>query len=44
MTEEKTLGELTFKDGVKIMAITDGDIAKAIIDNKETVLTDLSGV
>ncbi|MBO4594634.1 MAG: hypothetical protein J5697_02910 [Clostridia bacterium] len=44
ITEEKTLGELIFKDGVKIMAITDGDIAKAIIDNKETVLKDLSGV
>lgn len=41
VTAEKTLGELIFKEGVKIMAITDRDIAKAVIDNKETVLTDL---
>ena len=40
ITAEKTLEELVFKSGVKIMAITDKAIAQAIENNKETVLTD----
>ena len=39
-TEEKTLEELTFKGNAKLMAITDKALSKAIIENKETVLTE----
>ena len=41
MTAEKTLEELIYKDGVKIMAITDKALAEAIENNKETVFTDV---
>lgn len=38
-TEGKTLAELTHKSNVKMMAITDNNLAKAIIENKENVLS-----
>ncbi len=34
-TVNKTLEELTFRENAKVMAITDGDLAKAILDNLE---------
>ncbi|MCQ2387226.1 MAG: hypothetical protein MJ066_02120 [Clostridia bacterium] len=34
-TKEKTLEQMTFKSNAKVMAITDGSLAQAIIDNSQ---------
>ncbi len=41
-TNNKTLSELSHKDGVKIAAITDYSLAKAVIENAAEALTELA--
>ena len=36
------LCDLAHKDGIKIAAITDNSLAKAVADNADTILTELS--
>ena len=42
-TESKTLSDLAHKDGVKIAAITDFALAKAVIDNAAGDFTEIAG-
>ena len=42
-TNNKTLSDLSHKDGVKIAAITDYSLAKAVMDNAAEDLAEITG-